>query len=89
MVKEKLVQNNKKIANAVVKSYKAIENGAVKGYKTIEDKFVDTFLRRDGETIEEAKIRLKKEQADRKKESQKYLQKTTKIQNQIKEKYRK
>lgn len=39
--------------------------GKVKdGYKKIEDKFVDKFLRKDDETIEEAKERLKKEQEE-------------------------
>ena len=33
-------------------------------YKKIEDKFVDTFLKKDGETIEEAKERIKKEQEE-------------------------
>ena len=32
------------------------------GYKKVEDKFVDTFLKKDGETIDEAKARVKKEQ---------------------------
>ena len=30
--------------------------------KKIEDKFVDTFLKKDGETIEQAKERVKEEQ---------------------------
>jgi wobble nucleotide-excising tRNase len=46
----------KKFAN------KKIENGVVKTYTKIEDKFVDQFLTHDGETIEEAKERLKREQ---------------------------
>ena len=41
--------------------YKKIEQGVVGGYTKIEDKFVDTYLTKDGETIEEAKARLKKE----------------------------
>ena len=39
-----------------------IEEKIVGGYKKIEDKFVDTFLKKDNETIEEAKERIKKEQ---------------------------
>ena len=31
------------------------------GYTKIEDKFVDAYLTKDGETVEEAKARLKKE----------------------------
>ena len=31
------------------------------GYTKIEDKFVDKYLTRDGETVEEAKQRLKEQ----------------------------
>ena len=33
----------------------------VDGYTKIEDKFIDTYLTKEGETLEEAKARLKKE----------------------------
>ncbi|HHV11565.1 MAG TPA: hypothetical protein GXX75_14935 [Clostridiales bacterium] len=73
MAKSKLVAANKKIADKVVGIYKKIEDGVVGGYKKIEgsavsgfnkisDKFVDAYLTRDGETVEEAKERLKAEQ---------------------------
>ncbi len=52
----------KKIEKGVVDGYKKIEKGVVDGYKKIEDKFVEAYLVRDGETVEEAKARLKKEQ---------------------------
>lgn len=58
----KLKEANKKIEKAVVGSYKAIEKGVVSGYKKIEDKFVDTFLKEDNETTQEAKERVKREQ---------------------------
>ena len=58
----KLKDANKKIEEGVVSGYKKIEEGVVSGYKKIEDKFVDKFLRKDGETTEEAKERIKKEQ---------------------------
>lgn len=69
MAKSKLVTANTKIAEGVVGGYKKIENGVVGGYKKIEngvvngfnamtDKFVDHFLTKDGETVEEAKVRL-------------------------------
>lgn len=75
MAKSKIVEANEKIAEGVVKGYKAIEKGVVDGYKKveqgvvsgfakIEDKFVDRYLTRDGETVEEAKERLKKEQEE-------------------------
>lgn len=70
MAKSKLVQANEKIAEAVtdgyekiekgvVDGYKKIEEGVVKGYTKLEDKFIDQFLTRDGETVEEARKRLK------------------------------
>ncbi|MBQ3155603.1 MAG: hypothetical protein IJB81_01595 [Clostridia bacterium] len=51
----------KKVEDAVVGGYKKVEGDVVGGYKKIEDKFVDQFLTRDGETVEEARIRLKGE----------------------------
>ena len=70
MAKSKIVKANEKIAEAVTGGYKKIEKGVVDGYKKIEqgvvggytkleDKFVDAYLTKDGETIEEAKARLK------------------------------
>lgn len=70
MAKSKIVQANEKIAETVVGGYKKIEKGVVEGfakiekgvvegYTKIEDKFVDAYLTKDGETVEEAKKRLK------------------------------
>ena len=70
MAKSKIVKANEKIAEVVVDGYKKIEKGVVDGYKKIEqgvvggytkieDKFVDAYLTKDGETVEEAKARLK------------------------------
>lgn len=50
----------KKIEKGIVESYKKVEAGAVAGYAKLEDKFVDRFLTRNGETIEQAKERLKR-----------------------------
>ncbi len=60
MAKSKIVKANEKIAEAVVDGYKKIEKGVTQGYTKIEDKFVDAYLTKDGETVEEAKARLKK-----------------------------
>ena len=60
MAKSRIVKANKKIAEAVTGSYKKIEKGVVDGYAKIEDRFVDAYLTKDGETVEEAKARLKK-----------------------------
>ena len=76
MAKSKLVKANEKIAENVVGGYKKINEGVVGGYKKIEngvvggfnkisDKFVDQFLTREGESVEDAKKRLASEQAAR------------------------
>ena len=70
MAKSKLVKANEKITEKVVDGYKKVEKGVVDGYKSVEnavvgtyekleDKFVDKYLTKDGETVEEAKKRLK------------------------------
>ena len=66
MAKSKLVQANEKIAEGVVSGYKKMEQGIVDGYKKMEkgvvggftkmtDKFVEEFLTKDGESVEDAK----------------------------------
>lgn len=73
MEKSKLVETNEKITEGVVSGYKKIEEGVVSGYKKIEeravsgfnkmaDKFVDNFLTKEGESVEEAKVRIAVEQ---------------------------
>ncbi len=75
-VAEGAVTGYKAIEHGVVAGYKAIEHGAVAGYKAIEhaavsgftkvsDKFVGTFLTKEGESVEEAKARLAAEQQQR------------------------
>ena len=72
MAKSKIVKVNEKITAAVttgykkveqgvVGGYKKIEHGVVSGYEKVEDKFVEAYLTREGETVEEAKARLKQE----------------------------
>lgn len=76
MAKSKLVKANEKIAEGVVDGYKKIEEGVVGGYRKIEegavggfnkmaDKFVDNFLTKEGESVEEARARLAAEQKER------------------------
>lgn len=76
MARSKIVEANEKIAENVVGGYKKIEEGVVSGYKKIEegavggfnkiaDKFVDSFLTKEGETVEEARERLAAEQKAR------------------------
>ena len=50
----------KAIEDGVVGAYKAVEKGAVDAYHKVEDVMVDKLFRRDGETVEQAKERLRK-----------------------------
>ena len=61
MAKSKLVQANQKIAGAVTGAFDEVRDTVVDGYTRIEDAFVDQYLTRDGETVEQAKERLKRE----------------------------
>lgn len=61
MAKSKIVKVTNKVAEVVTGGYKKIEKSVVGGYTKIEDRFVDRYLTRDGETVEEAKARLKSE----------------------------
>lgn len=56
------VKGYKVIETSVIKEYKTVENAAVGTYTKIEDKFIDRFLKKDGETLEEAKKQLKKKE---------------------------
>lgn len=62
MAKSNLVKTNEKIAEKLITTFGKIENTVVGGYTKIEDAFVDRYLTKDGETVEEAKRRLKQEQ---------------------------
>lgn len=73
MAKSKLIKANKKIAegvttgfqkmsDGVVGGFQKMSDGVVGGYKKIEDAFVDRYLTKDGESIEEAKMRLNTEE---------------------------
>ncbi|MGN1160241.1 MAG: hypothetical protein ACI4SE_08575 [Lachnospiraceae bacterium] len=100
MAKSKLVKVNEKIAENVVGGYKKIEEGVVGGYKKIEDgavggfnkiadKFVDNFLTKDGESVEEAKERLAAEQKAREEASKAKLEECSIHQNGIVEENKK
>ena len=62
MAKSKLVNANEKMAEKVTAAFGKIENTVVDGCTKVENAFVDRYLRKDGETVEEAKARLKREQ---------------------------
>lgn len=62
MAKSKLVKANEMIADKVTSGFQKISDTVVDGYTKIEDKFVERYLTRDGETINDAKKRLRQEQ---------------------------
>lgn len=55
-----VVGGYQKIEDTVVGGYQKIEQGAVSGFQKISDKFVEKFFTKDGETVEEAKERLRR-----------------------------
>ena len=57
------------------------------GYKKVEDKFVDTFLKKEGETIEEAKERVRKEQKQLEEQNKARVEETLKKSQEINNKY--
>lgn len=59
-IENSVVKAYKTIEKEVVQTYKGIESSTVNNYKNIEDKFIYSFLKKDSESIEEAKIRIKK-----------------------------
>ena len=61
-ITEVITGSYKKIENSVVRGYEKMENGVVGAYAKVEDRFVAAYLAKDGETVEEAKARLKKGQ---------------------------
>lgn len=65
MAKSKLVKVNEKIAEKVVGGYKKIENGAVGGFNKIANKFVDNYLTKEGESVEEAREIISGTKAER------------------------
>ncbi len=61
MATSKIVKGTEKVAEAAVKTYQKVETAVVDGYTKIEDRFVGRYFTKEGETVEEAKERLKKE----------------------------
>ncbi len=78
MAKSKLIKETEKIAESVTAGFKKMSDGVVNGwdkmskgvvdgYTKIEDKFVEQYLTKDGETVLEAKKRLKDQEKQLKK----------------------
>ena len=67
----KKVDNGKveKIADAVTGAYQKVEDTVVGGFNKMADGFVEKHLLKEGETVEEARNRLAKEQKEREKQA--------------------
>lgn len=62
MAKPDFGKANEKAAKKAAGTWKKAEGTVLRGYTKIEDAFVDRYLTKDGESVEDAKKRLKKEQ---------------------------
>lgn len=58
MAKSKFAAKNEEIAEKVIGAYQKVEETVTGGYTKIEDAFVDRFLTKEGESIEDAKARI-------------------------------
>lgn len=63
-VEDGVVKGYKTIENGVVSGYTAVQDGVVEGFTRISDAFVKKFLMREGETLEEAKARIAREEEE-------------------------
>lgn len=61
MAKSKLIKANEKIAEKATGAFEKIESTVVDSYTKIEDAFVDRYLTKDGESVSQAKERLRQE----------------------------
>ena len=73
MAKSKIVKANEKIAEKVTNGFKMMSNAVVDGYTKIEDGFVDRYLTKDGESVNEAKARIKDEVRQRNEQNESKL----------------
>lgn len=61
-IEETVVDTYKAIEEGVVGACKAVEDSVVGAYQKVEDAFVEKFLTKPGETVDDAKARLKDEE---------------------------
>lgn len=62
-IAEGVTSGFQKIEDGVVGTYKKVEDSVVGAYKKVENAFVDHFLTHEGESVEDAKKRLKAERS--------------------------
>lgn len=60
-IAEKVTTGFNKMSDGVVDGYTKIQDTVVGGYKKVEDAFVGKFLTHEGETVEEAKSRMRQQ----------------------------
>lgn len=65
MAKSKLIRINKKITEQITTGFLQIQDAVTGNYQKIEDRFVDRYLTKDGESVSDAKIRLRQEKEHR------------------------
>lgn len=65
MARSKLVKVSETIAESVTGGLQTIQDTVVGGYTKIEDAFVAQYLTHEGESVAEAKARLRQERAER------------------------
>lgn len=63
-IAENACEFEKVAENIAVGTYKIIEETVVDGFTTISDAFIEKYLMKEGETLEEAKERINKEQEE-------------------------
>ena len=61
-IEQAVVSGYKKIEDGVVAGYKKIETGAVEGFGKVVDKCVEVLFAKEGESVEDAKKRLRNEE---------------------------
>ena len=61
-IEETVVDTYKAIEEGVVGAYKTVEDSVVGAYQKVEDAFVEKFLTKPRETVDDAKARLKDEE---------------------------
>ena len=61
-IAEGVTEGYQKIEDGVVGGYQKIEDGVVDGFNKVSDKFVEKLFAKEGETVEEAKKRLRGEE---------------------------
>ena len=57
-----VTEGYQKIEDGVVGGYQKIEDGVVDGFNKVSDMFVEKLFAKEGETVEEAKKRLRAEE---------------------------